>query len=159
MDTLLISPASVRQVVLGKALAGLFYVLTAVLAAFVFNWTFVVNWGLAIVAVLCGALLSVGLGLMLGIFFENKPLLNTWVMILLQPLLIPVFLSMIDPILPEALRTALPWVPTVALSMLFRISLTSGATLAQVMTHLGVVLASVVLVLAVVVWKVRRVDR
>ena len=33
LDTLLISPANVSQVVLGKALAGLFYVLAAVLAS------------------------------------------------------------------------------------------------------------------------------
>jgi branched-subunit amino acid transport protein AzlD len=84
-------------------------------------------------------------------------MMNTWTMIISQPLLIPVFISMIDPIFPETMRNINSWVPTVALSLLFRYSFSSGATEAQVLTSL--VLVSAMLVLALVVWKVRRLDR
>ena len=159
LDTLLISPATVRQVVLGKALAGMFFVLTTTLVVLAFQWTLVVNWGVTILALFSGALLTVGLGLLLGLYFETKQMMNTWTMILSQPLLIPVFVSMIDPIFPETLRNINSWVPTVALSLLFRYSFSSGATTAQILTSLAVVLGSALLVLALVVWKVRRMDR
>jgi ABC-2 type transport system permease protein len=159
LDTLLISPATVRQVVLGKALAGMFFVLTTTLVVLAFQWALVVNWRVTILALVSGALLAVGLGLLLGLYFETKQMMNTWTMILSQPLLVPVFLSMVDPIFPEALRSINSWVPTVALSLLFRYSFSSGASSAQVMTSMGIVLGSAGLVLAIVVWKVRRLDR
>lgn len=159
LDTLLVSPASVWQVVAGKALAGLFYVLAATVVVLAFNWTFVVHWGLAVLAILLGALLTAGLGLLMGIIFDNKQQLNTWMMILFQPLLIPVFLSMVDPILPEKLRTTLAWVPTVSLVLLFRYSFTDGAALGNRLTYISLVLGAALVVLALVVWKVRRSDR
>jgi ABC-2 type transport system permease protein len=159
LDALLISPASISQVVMGKALAGSFYCLTAVGVAFAFNWAFVTHWGLAIVAVLSGTLLAVGLGLLLGTLFENQYQMMIWAMIPGYILLIPVFLSVVDPILPETLRAVIYWIPTVALSLVFRYSFSDGATLAQILFHLGIVLASAGLVLAAVVWKVRRSDR
>jgi ABC-2 type transport system permease protein len=159
MDTLLISPATVRQVVSGKALAGMFFVLTTALVVLAFQNALVVNWVVTILALFSGALLAVGLGLLLGLYFETKQMMNTWTLILSQPLLVPVFLSMIDPIFPETLRNINSWVPTVALSLLFRYSFSSGATQAQILTSAAVVLGSALLVLAVVVWKVRRMDR
>jgi ABC-type multidrug transport system permease subunit len=114
---------------------------------------------LVILTVLLSALIAVGLGLALGTIVKTKQQLSTWGMILSQPLLIPVFVSAIDPILPEALRTALYWVPTGALALLFRFSFSDGATLAQVGLRVGIALVSAVLILGVVVWKVRRSDR
>jgi ABC-2 type transport system permease protein len=159
LDTLLISPATFPQLVLGKALAGLFFVITTTLVVLVVQVPFVVQWGITLLALFGGALLAVGLGLLMGLYFETKQMMNTWTMILAQPLLIPVFFSMVDPIFPETLRSINAWVPTVALSLLFRYSFSSGATEAQVLTSLAVVLVSAMLVLALVVWKVRRLDR
>ena len=156
---LLVSPATIGQVVIGKALAGLFFCLTAIGVAFAFNWTFVTNWGLAILAVLCGALLAVGLGLLLGTFLERREQMNIWALVPSYFLLGPVFLSVVDPILPQALRTAFSWIPTVALALVFRDSFSEGATTAQILLHLGIVTVSAGAVLAVVAWKVRRADR
>jgi len=159
LDALLVSPASIGQAVVGKALAGLFYVLMATVVVFVFHFDFVVNWGLAILAFFCGTLFAVGLGLLLGVMLENRQQMMLWTWVISPPLLIPVFLSGLDPILPEVLRTLIPWIPTVALAILFRFSFSSGAVLFQILTHLTVVLGSGVVVLALVVWKVRRSDR
>ncbi len=159
MNSLLVSPASVSQVVAGKALAGLVFVLVTASAALIFNWTFVVHWNLAILGLLGGALLGVSLGLLLGVLFENKQQLNTWMMILAQPLLISLFLSTIDPIFPPIVRDVLGWFPPVALSLIFRYSFSTGATLPQIATSLGNVLGSTALLLALVAWKVARMDR
>lgn len=159
MDSLLVSPASVKQVVAGKALAGLAFVLIAVTAALAFNWTFIVDWNVAILGLFSGALLGVSLGLLLGLLFDNKQQLNTWMMILAQPLLISLFLSVIDPIFPQIVRDLISWIPTVALSLVFRYAFSSGATADQIITSLAVVLGSAVLLLALVAWKVLRMDR
>jgi ABC-2 type transport system permease protein len=159
LDALLVSPASVGQVVLGKALAGLFYCLTAVAVVFLFNWAFVTHWGLAVLAVLCGTLLAVGFGLLLGTFLERREQMMIWGMLPGQLLLWPVFLSVVDVILPETLRTVIYWIPTVALVKAFRYALSDGATWDQIAFHLGIVAISAALVLGLVVWKVRRSDR
>ena len=52
LDALLVSPASVSQVVLGKALTGLFYALLSGGLFFALNWAYVTNWGLALLAFL-----------------------------------------------------------------------------------------------------------
>jgi len=158
VETLLVSPASISQVVMGKALAGMSIVLSVAILLLAFNWVFVSNWWLALLGLLSGALLAVGMGLMMGIVFDNRQQLGTWTMIIFQPLLIPLFLSMIDPILPEGVRKALYWIPTATLSLLFRYSFTTGATMGQILTSLGIVVGSALLVFAFVVWKVRRMD-
>ncbi len=159
IDALLVSPASIGQIVLGKALAGLFYALTAAAAALAFNRGFVIHWDWAIAATLCGALLSVGLGLAMGVFFQNQQQMKAGMLIPLTLLLGPVFLSGIDPILPQAFRTWSPWIPTVSLTLVFRYACSNGATLAQVWSSLGIVLGGALLLLALVVYKVRRSDR
>jgi ABC-2 type transport system permease protein len=159
LDALLVSPASVGQVVLGKALAGLFYCLTAVAVVFLFNWAFVIHWGLVLLAVLCGTLLAVGFGLLLGTLLERREQMMIWAMIPGQFLLGPVFLSIVDVILPETLRNVMYWIPTVALAKAFRYALSDGATWDQIAFHLGIVAISAALVLGLVVWKVRRSDR
>ena len=84
---------------------------------------------------------------------------QTWMMILAQPLLISLFLSAIDPIFPEIVRDLISWVPTVALSLVFRYSFSSGAAIGQIMTSSAVVLGSAALLLSTVRWKVARMDR
>ena len=159
VETLLVSPASIRQVVMGKALAGLAIVLSVAILLLAFNWMPVIHWWLALLGLLSGALLSVGLGLLMGLLFENRQQLNTWTMIIFQPLLIPLFLSIIDPLFPEGVRQALYWIPTAALSLLFRYSFTNGATMVQIMTSLGIVVGSALLVFTLIVWMIRRMDR
>ncbi len=159
VETLLVSPASIRQVVTGKALAGMTIVLSVAILLLAFNWVYVINWWLALMGLLSGALLSVGLGLLMGLLFENRQQLNTWTMIIFQPLLIPLFLSVIDPLFPEGVRQALYWIPTAALSLLFRYSFTNGATMVQILGSLGVVVGSALLVFALVVWKIKGMNR
>lgn len=159
IDALRVSPASVSQMVVGKALAGLFYCLAGAIAVHVAFSTYMVNWGLALLTSATCILLSVGLGLALGTFLDNRQQLMVWFWIITMPLLVPTFLMGVEPILPEAVRTVFPWIPTVSLVVLFRYALSTGAPLAQVVRLLAIALASGVLLLALVVWRVRQMDR
>jgi ABC-type Na+ efflux pump permease subunit len=156
LDSLLISPVSIPQIVLSKAMAGILFVLVAASIVMIFNRMYVVHWGLVFVSIISSASLAVSVGLALGTYIEHKQQLGIWVMILAQVLLVPVFLSTIDPLFSEGIRKTLSYFPTVALTLLFRYAFTSGADAMQISTSLGIVAASFALVMGLVIWKVRR---
>jgi len=160
LDALLVSPASIGQVITGKALAGAFYGLTAAGVVFAFNRAMVVHWGLAALAAICGALFAVAVGLLLGSLFDNPASMNLWFCGVLLLLLMPVLLAdALGPNVPQVVRTIMPWIPTVLLDQVVRVSFSASVPLDQVLPALVVVVGSAVVILAAVVWVVRRSDR
>ena len=159
LNALLISPASSSQVVIAKALTGLFYCLVAAAVVLAFNVTLVVHWGVVILGVICGSMFTVALGLLLGSIFEVKQQLTLWGFILFQPLLLPVVFSMMDDLVPQSVITVMRWIPTVALGKVFRVSLLGRAPLALFGLELAFVAGCAALVLGAVTWVVRRSDR
>jgi ABC-2 type transport system permease protein len=158
MDALLVSPASAADIVLGKAVAGLVYCLVAMAVVLAFNHSSVAGWGVAVLAVLVGALLSVGVGLLMGTLFETAQQVGAWMVIPIVILMAPVLLGTLGN-LPPLLDAVLPWLPTMALGDLFLLSFSGQATLAHGLPDLALVLAWSVPVYAAVVWRVRRSDR
>jgi ABC-2 type transport system permease protein len=159
MDALLVSPASIGQVVIGKAIAGLVYGLAAAGVVIAFNQALVVHWGLVILAAFCGASFAVAIGLLLGSIFDNPQNMSLWVSLIFIVLLMPVFLAMTRLNLPGILRTIMPWIPSAALAQVFRISFSGSVPLDQVLSNLGIVVGSAMLLLVAVVRIVRRSDR
>jgi ABC-2 type transport system permease protein len=159
MDALLVSPARISQVVVGKAIAGMVYGLVAAAVVFAFNRTLVVHWEWAVLATLCGTLFAVSAGLLLGSVFDNPQNMGPWMGFLFALLLMPVFLSMLKPSLPAFLSTVMPWIPSAALDKLFRISFSGGVSLDQALSNLGILVGSALLLLSAVAWIVRRSDR
>ena len=158
LDALMVSPASPGQVVLGKALAGLFYLLVIGGLAMALFSLHIVNWALALAAFLGYALLAIGLGLVVGSFIKSTKQLGLWMVVLILPLVIPPLFYM-EPNLKAGIRTVLTWFPSSALASLFRYSCSIGVTPAQFLPNLAVAIASIVIVFGLVVWKVRRSDR
>lgn len=159
IDALLVSPASIGHVVIGKALTGMFYCLTVAVVILALYIPMIIHWGLAILATICGALLTVSLGLLLGMLFEGKQQLPLWGFLLLNVLLIPVFLSYLQPLLPEPVNAAVAFMPTVALERVFRLSLANGAPLALFGPELALIVGCAALVLIAVGTLVRRLSR
>jgi ABC-2 type transport system permease protein len=160
LAALLVSPASISDVVLGKALAGLSYGMVAAAVVLVFNHAFIVDWWVAILAAICGSLFAVGLGLLLGTASENMASMGLWLTLSLVVLMIPLVLPSVDSAkIPEALRAFLNLLPTVPLVRAFRLSLTFAPPLDQVLLNLGLVLVWAGLMLGAVGWLVRRMDR
>jgi ABC-type Na+ efflux pump permease subunit len=158
LDALLVSPADPGLVVLGKALSGSLYCLIAVGAVLALNHTLVTQWGFALLTAFCGVLFSVSLGLLLGSIFEVKQQLTIWGFVALNVLAIPLFLSLMDDILPDGVMTVIHWIPTVALMKLFRVSFSNSASLSVFGRELSLVLGSIGIILAAVIWVVRRSD-
>jgi ABC-2 type transport system permease protein len=159
LDALLVSPADAVLVVVGKALSGAFYCLLAVAVVLALYRGLIVHWGLALLATVSGMLFAVGVGLLLGSLFEIKQQLTLWGFVMVNILGIPLFLSLMDELLPTGIVAILRVIPTVALMKVIRVSFSSQASLAIFGPELAIVLGSALLILAAVAYIVRKADR
>ena len=159
LQALLVSPATISQVVTGKVFAGLFYILVTAAVMFAISWMDVIHWGLVVVFVVAGGIFSVALGLVLGSFYE-KPQDTAGLMTLLSVVLIgAVLVKMIGMKLPPLLEAILPWVPSVALAELCRSVFIESVPLTLIASNVGIILIVSLALYALVVWKIRRSDR
>ncbi|MCP4542707.1 MAG: ABC transporter permease [Chloroflexi bacterium] len=159
LDALLISPAGSVHVTLAKALAGLFYAIVAVVVAFAVNHNLIVQWQLAIQAAICGSLFTIALGLFLGTFIETRQQLALYSWVLILPLFIPAIVSLVADMLPAWLVSVSQWIPTVALFDLLCVSFSNQTGFELYGARFALLLSSIVLVLTLVSWRMRRLDR
>jgi ABC-2 type transport system permease protein len=159
MEALLVSPASISQVVIGKALAGLFYVTVAAGVVFAINWAGVVHWEVVLLFVLGIGVVSVGVGLVLGSFFERQQDVVGWTMLLLVVFIGALFVDMLNMDIPALVQGILPWVPSVALAEMLRFVFLEDVSWGETLADLGGMLGVSILLYALVIWRVRRSDR
>ena len=159
LDALLVSPAGPVQVTIAKALTGLFYCVLGMGIVLVLNYNLIIQWWLAILATMCGSLFAVALGLLLGTLIETRQQFTLWSWVLIVPLLIPTFLSIMTDLLPGWLLGVFQWIPSVALFRVLRVSTSNQAQFGLYGPRLALMLAYAVLVLALVAWRIRRADR
>lgn len=158
LDALLVSPASAGQVVMGKALAGLFYMLLTGGLFFALNWIYFTNWGLALLAFLLCALFSIGLALAVSSLLETPQQMALWMPPLMILLIVPAVLAGMFHLAPS-LKRIFSWLPTTAILELFQFSMSSRAPIDRLLFDLFIVVLSTALVFAVVAWKIRHADR
>jgi ABC-2 type transport system permease protein len=159
-EALLVSPAKTAHIVMGKAIAGLFYCLLAGLAVYLFNLKWWVHSEIALLVVLVGSLSAISIGLLLGTFFEDPTTINMWVGFVIIIQMVPVFLESIFRAKGSILlNTLLNWLPAVAISRLVRVSLVEHLDSALILSNLGVLSLWAVLVYGLVVRQVSRMDR
>jgi hypothetical protein len=157
---LLVSPARIYEVVSAKALAGGFYCLLAVLVVFFLNRFLVVNWGVALLAVLLGGVFAVAVGLLVGILSDNPTTVGLWGSMLLLGLIGLTMLTRITSIdWPPVVQTLLQYLPTVAFAELLGFSLAGEFPLAQVWANSAALLVAAMAVLGLAAWRLRTADR
>src|SRR6185369_12939898 len=135
LDFLLSSPASLKEIIAGKALTGVVYTFLIAGLLLIVNRQFVGNWLWTSVTIVLGLVFVVAIGLLLGSFLNNTMQVNTWASSVLLLLLAPSFPSLG---LPAFLDTALRFVPTYYLSEALKLSL-GGSGLSRIWGHLTVV--------------------
>jgi ABC-2 type transport system permease protein len=159
LEALLVSPASEGQVVIAKALTSLFYCLVGTGIGLVVFLNLVVHWWLALLAIVVGSLFSISLGLLLGTLIENRGQLTLMAWVFIVPLFFPVFLSLLEGLVPETLVRIFRAVPSTVVFNMLRASFAGVVPLGTMLLSLIWVAACSVPVLLVVVWLVRRRDR
>ena len=159
MDALLVSPASIAQVVVGKALAGLFYILVAAGVVLAVNWAAVVHWDVALLFVIGIGLFAVATGLVLGSFFHSQQETISWVTALIVLFVGAMFADSMGLQSSAFVQGMIPWIPSVALVDVLRCSFLEHAPWGEVWANLGRVAGVSLVLYAVVVYRVRRSDR
>lgn len=159
IQALLVSPASIGQVVAGKALAGGFYILVTAALVFGISWADVAHWGGAILFVIAGGLFSVAVGLVLGSFNDRQQDMVGPMAVLMLVLVGALVAKLLGVQLPALVEGILSWVPSVALAEVCRAAFLESVPITLVLANLGMVLAVSLLLYGVVIWKVRRSDR
>jgi len=160
LDALLVSPASYSQLVIGKALAGVVYCLVAAIVVILFNFRYIIHWEIFLLAVVLGSAVAVMLGLLVGILVENQASLGMWMGIALVVLLVPsMAMAFGSARLPDGLASFLSWTPGAAFNNLFRASMYGSVSAALLAKDASILAVTTLLIFALVVWRIRRMDR
>ena len=152
LDFLLSSPASLNDIIAGKALTGVVYTLLIAGLLLGINRQFVRNWPLTFLTVLVGLLFVVGVGLVIGTLLKNTMQVNTWASLVLMILLVPSFPSLG---ITAWFDTAMRAIPTYYLSEALKLSM-AGTVNSQLWTYLAVLLVCTVIVFLASAWTLHR---
>ena len=152
LDFLLSSPASLNDIIAGKALTGVVYTLLIAGVLVGINRQLVRNWPLTLLTLALGLVFVVGVGLVVGSLLKNTMQVNTWASFVLIVLLAPTFPSIgISAWFDKAMRV----IPTYYLTEALRLSL-AGTITSQLWIYLAVLLGCTFLVFAGAWWALHR---
>jgi ABC-type Na+ efflux pump permease subunit len=152
LDFLLSSPASLNEIIAGKALTGVVYTLLIAGLLLGLNRQFIGNWSLTLLTVLLGLLFVVAVGLVIGSLLNNTMQVNTWASIVLIILLAPSFPSIG---IATWFDTAMRLVPTYYLSEALKLSM-AGTVSSQLWMHLAVLLGCTFIAFFAAAWALHR---
>lgn len=152
LDFLLTSPASLTEIIAGKALTGVVYSVLIAGVLLAANHKLIGNWPLTLLTTLLGLLFVIAIGLLMGSLFHNTMQVNTWASLVLFVLLAPSFPSLG---LPAILEAAMRFIPTYYFIEALKLSL-PGTASARIWGHLAVVLACTLVAFSAATWALRR---
>src|SRR5687767_6366472 len=152
LDFLLSSPASLKEIIAGKALTGVVYTLLIASLLLGINRQFIRNWPMTFLTVVVGLLFVVGVGMVIGSLLKNTMQVNTWASFVLMVLLFPSFPSIG---ITKWFDTAMRFVPTYYLSEALKLSM-AGTLSSQLWIHLVVLTGCTLIVFFAAAWALRR---
>jgi hypothetical protein len=124
LDVLLVSPASLTDLMIGKSLVGVFYSVIAVIIVMIFNIKIVAHWPLLLLSILSGIAFAVIMGVFIGLSFENFQQATFAMSILVMIAMAPAFIKLILTVsLPKVLDIIVTWLPSGQLAKLLFMSL------------------------------------
>jgi ABC-2 type transport system permease protein len=154
LDFLLSSPASLNDIVAGKAMTGVVYTILIAGLLLGINRRFIQNWPLTLLTVVLGLLFVVAVGLVIGSLLKNTMQVNTWASFVLLILMAPSFpLLGISSWFEKAMRV----IPTYYLSEALKLSM-AGTVSSQLWIYLAVLLGCTVVAFFAAGWALYRRD-
>lgn len=159
MSVLLVSPASIKEIVTAKAIAGGFYIVVISAVVFGLNLKGIVHWQAALIYTAGCAILSVAIALVLGSFFERQQEIMGWVGVVMALTLAPMFVDLVGISVPTPLNNIIPWMPSVALSDILGSAFSADFSWAAAAADTAAVTAVSLLLYGLVIWRMRQQDR
>jgi len=152
LDFLLSSPASLNEIIVGKALTGVVYTLLIAGLLLGINRQSIQSWPLTMLTIVVGLLFVVGVGLVIGSVLKNTMQVNTWASIVLIVLMAPSFPSIgITGWFDKVMRV----IPTYYLSEALKLSM-AGTVSSQLWMYLAVLAGCTVIVFFAATWALHR---
>ena len=152
LDFLLSSPASLKEIIAGKALTGVAYTLLIAGLLLAINRSSIRNWLLTSLTVVVGLLFVVGVGLVIGSLLKNTMQVNTWASFVLILLLAPSFPSIG---ITKWFENAMRFIPTYYLSEALKLSM-AGTVTSKLWLNLAVLTGCTIVVFVAAAWALRR---
>ena len=152
LDFLLSSPASLNEIIAGKALTGVVYTVLIAGLLLGINRDSIQNWPLTSLTILVGLLFVVGVGLVIGSVLKNTMQVNTWAGLILILLLAP---SMPLVGLSGWFDKSMRIIPTYYLSEALKLSI-AGTISSQLWIYLAVLVVCTVVVFFAAAWALHR---
>jgi ABC-2 type transport system permease protein len=159
LDALLVAPATIRQVVAGKTLAGMFYMFISAVIVFVGSWSAIVHWEVAALFALTAGLISTALGLVIGTSFDRGQDALGLMMVFIVLLYGAVIVDMVGLEIPGFLQPLIAWSPTTSLTRMLSFCYAETVDWGVVGQLVGRIVIVSVPLLGLVEWKIRRMDR
>jgi ABC-2 type transport system permease protein len=159
LDALLVAPATIRQVVAGKTLAGMFYMFISAVIVFLGSWSAIVHWEVAAIFALAAGLISTAMGLVIGTFFDRGQdalgLMIVFIFLLYGALIV----DLVGLDIPGFLQPLIAWIPTTSLTRMLWFCYAETVDWGLIGQFVGRIVAVSVPLLGLVEWKIRRMDR
>ena len=152
LDFLLSSPASLKEIIAGKALTGGVYTLLIAGVLLGLNRHYIQSWSLTILTIVLGMLFVVGVGLVVGSLLNNTMQVNTWASFVLLILLAPSFPSLG---ITEWFDKAMRFIPTYYLTEALKLSM-AGTVSSQLWIYLAVLSGCTLIVFFGAAWALHR---
>jgi ABC-type Na+ efflux pump permease subunit len=159
LDALLVSPANISQIVIGKAIAGFFYIFATAVIIYLIYWTGVVHWGITGLFVIGAGLFSVAVGLLFGILFNNQQEMTGWLSFIMILISGSIFIELINLEVSNLIEVLLQWLPPVALAKLFWASFSTQVQFSQVWINFAITLFVSSLLYGYIIWRIKQLDR
>jgi ABC-2 type transport system permease protein len=158
IDALKVSPATMTHMLIAKGLVGGAYSLLMAVAVLVAYGHLVQHWWAMIGAMLAGAFFNVSIGLILGLQLKDTRQVGLWGFIIFQPFILTTILGLFEAI-PEGVRDAMRWFPTVALGNAASQSITADVDLGPYFLSLLIMIAWGVLFFGLNTWLLKRAEK
>jgi ABC-type Na+ efflux pump permease subunit len=157
LDVLLVSPARYGEILLAKAITGIFYGLCTALVVYSLSAKWFVSLWLLALALFLGIAFAVAVGLLIGLLTDSAGSANLWVGLLLMLLLVPALLGgLISASASASIRAIIHWIPTAAFNQLIIVSQLRVAPTTAWAAPAGRLALAIGLVIALIVWRVWR---
>jgi ABC-2 type transport system permease protein len=159
MEALLVSPANSSQIAIAKTLTGVLYVLFFAILVVGANAYLIQQWNVVVWTVLLSILVSVSIGLLLGILIQNRQHLTIINQVLLVPLILPILLRIFNDLIPGWLSNVIQWIPSAVIFDLLRFSFSNQSAAGYILPRLGILVISFIALFGLSAWLIQRVER
>ena len=157
LDALLVSPANLADLVIGKGLVGVFYAGIGVLLIIMMNLKIIAHWPLLMLSVISGIAFAVLTGLLIGLLFENfqQATMAMWLVVTIA--IGPAFINLVLTVsLPETIENILNWLPSGQLANLLMMSLMKSVDNQTALLGLGSIWVVNLILFVLNLWQIRK---